>query len=136
MTKPSLEFKLKPAISTLRRLKRLPSLHSLYKLLLPLYLFQHEPIKRFILSGCDSEQIMYHALTLYLEVPVLEWPAVHPLLEVARCLLRDAGVAREVHGHQTLGAPQCRAQLKDHHLVESRVAKVQMDQVVVILYNS
>jgi hypothetical protein len=136
MPKPSLEFKLKPTISTLRRLKRLPSLHRLDKLLLPLYLFQHEPIERFILSGCDSEQIVYHTLTLYLEVPVLEGPAVHPLLEVARCLLRDAGVAREVHGHQTLGAPQCRPQLKDHHLVESRVAKVQMDQVVVILYNS
>jgi hypothetical protein len=136
MPKPSLEFKLKPTISTFGRLKRLPSLHSLNKLLLPLYLFQHKPIERFILSGCDSEQIVYHALTLYLEVSVLEWPAVHPLLEVARCLLRDAGVAREVHGHKTLGAPQCRAQLKDHHLVESRVAQIQMDQVVVILYNS
>ena len=136
MSKPSLEFKLKPTISSLRRLKRLPSLHRLDKLLLPLYLFQHQPIERFILSGCDSKQIMNHALTLYLEVPVLEGPAVHPLLEVARCLLRDAGVPREVHGHQTLGAAQCCAQLEDHHLVETRVTQIQMDQVVVILYNS
>jgi hypothetical protein len=117
MSKPSLEFKLMPAVSALRRFERLSPLNRPDKLLFPLYLFKHEPIECLVLSRCDSEQIVNDTLALNLEVSVLEWSAVHPLLEVARGLLGDTGIAREVHSHETLRAAECRAQLKDHHLV-------------------
>ena len=117
MPKPSLEFKLKPAIASFRGFKRLSPLNRPDKLLLPLYLFEHQPIECLVLSGRDPEQVVNDTLPLALEVSVLEWPAVHPLLQVARGLLRDARVAREVHSHQGLRAAECRAQLKDHHFV-------------------
>ena len=117
MPKPSLEFKLKPTIASFRGFKRLSTLHRPDKLLLPLYLFEHQPIECFVLSGRDPEQVVNDTLSLALEVSVLEWSTVHPLLQVARGLLRDARVAREVHSHQGIRAPEFRAQLKDHHFV-------------------
>lgn len=134
MAQPSLEFKLKSAISSLRRLKRLAPLHRPDKFLFALYLFEHQPIKSFVLPGCHSKQVLYDALTLYLEVSVLEWSAVYSLLQVAWGFLRDSGIPCEVNSHKTLWTPQCSTKLKDHHLVKAGVAQVQMDQMIVVLY--
>ena len=64
MTKPSLEFQLKPAISALLWFKRLTPLHRADKLLFGLYLLEHEPIECFVLSGCDGEQVLYDILAI------------------------------------------------------------------------
>lgn len=83
MAKPSLEFQLKPTISSFRWLKRLPSLHRPDKLLLGLYLLQHQSIECLVLSRSDRKQVLYNALALYLQVSVFKLSAVHTILKVA-----------------------------------------------------
>ena len=134
VTEPSLELHDLPLITI--RLETLPASCSLNNLLLVKDLRQEDSFISSVLLGCLGVQDLEHVLALSLQVPVLMWATMNPLLKVISSGLGGARIPREVNSNQTLCSSQRRTEGSYHHLIKPGVAQVEMDEMLVVLYES
>ena len=89
-----------------------------------------------MLLGCLGVQDLEHVLALSLQVPILMWAAMNPLMKVISSGLGGARIPREVNSNQTFSSPQSSTQGSYHHLIKPGVAQVEMNEVLVVLDES
>jgi hypothetical protein len=115
VTEPSLELH-NLALITIR-LETLPASCGLNNLLLVKDLRQEDTLISSVLLGRLGVQDLQHVLALSLQVPVLVWATMHPLLKVISSGLGGARIPREVNSNQTLSSSQGSTEGSDHHLI-------------------